>query len=254
MDRRLAVVTGGGSGIGRAVAAALARRGDEVVILGRRAEVLERTAAELGVRWRQADVTRRQDVQAAVDWMAAEVGPAVDVLVNNAGAGGGVPDGAPLVEAERVWDEVVAVNLKSAFLMAWAVLPHLRRPGGRVVNVSSIAAYNGRGGVYTVAKAGVVGLTYWLALDLGPERSPPRSPIWPPRTPPTSTARSTTSTGAGCSAAEVRPGPDQWATSIARREGSRSSSTRKPTRPRRPTPKVRWPSKSSTHRTCRRVG
>jgi 3-oxoacyl-[acyl-carrier protein] reductase len=169
MDRRLAVVTGGGTGIGRAVAAALARRGDEVVILGRRAEVLERTAAELGVRWRQADVTRRHDVQAAVDWMVAEVGSAVDVLVNNAGAGGGVPDGAPLVEAERVWDEVVAVNLKSAFLMAWAVLPHLRRPGGRVVNVSSIAAYNGRGGVYTVAKAGVVGLTYWLALDLGPE-------------------------------------------------------------------------------------
>jgi NAD(P)-dependent dehydrogenase (short-subunit alcohol dehydrogenase family) len=94
MDRRLAVVTSGGTGIGRAVAAALARRGDEVVILGRRAEVLERTAAELGVRWRQADVTRRQDVQ---------------------------------------------------------------------------AAYNGRGGVYTVAKAGMVGLTYWLALDLGPE-------------------------------------------------------------------------------------
>jgi 3-oxoacyl-[acyl-carrier protein] reductase len=169
MDRRLAVVTGGGTGIGRAVAAALARRGDEVVILGRRAEVLERTAAELGVRWRQADVTRRHDVQAAVDWMVAEVGSAVDVLVNNAGAGGGVPDGAPLAEAERVWDEVVGVNLKSAFLMAWAVLPHLRRPGGRVVNVSSIAAYNGRGGVYTVAKAGVVGLTYWLALDLGPE-------------------------------------------------------------------------------------
>jgi 3-oxoacyl-[acyl-carrier protein] reductase len=110
---RIAVVTGGGTGIGRAVAAALVRQGDEVVILGRRAEVLERTAAELGVRWRQADVTRRDDVRAA--------------------------------------------------------LPHLRRPGGRVVNISSIAAYSGRGGVYTVAKAGVVGLTYWLALDLGAE-------------------------------------------------------------------------------------
>jgi 3-oxoacyl-[acyl-carrier protein] reductase len=145
VDTRIAVVTGGGTGIGRA------------------------SAAELGVRWRQADVTRRDDVRAAVDWVLAEVGPAIDVLVNNAGGTGSVAEGAPLEEAERIWDEVVASNLKSAFLMAWAALPHLRRPGGRVVNISSIAAYSGRGGVYTVAKAGVVGLTYWLALDLGAE-------------------------------------------------------------------------------------
>jgi 3-oxoacyl-[acyl-carrier protein] reductase len=169
VDARIAVVTGGGTGIGRAVAAALAGQGDEVVILGRRAEVLERAAAELGVRCRQADVTRRQDVQAAVDWVVAEVGPTIDVLVNNAGGAGGVPAGAPLEEAERVWDEVVDGNLKSAFLMAWATLPHLRRPGGRIVNVGSVAAYSGRGGAYTAAKAGVAGLTYWLALDLGPE-------------------------------------------------------------------------------------
>jgi 3-oxoacyl-[acyl-carrier protein] reductase len=167
VDTRVAVVTGGGTGIGRAVASALARQGDQVVILGRRAEVLERTAAELGVRWRQADVTRRGDVRAAVEWVVAEVGPAIDVLVNNAGGAGAVPEGASLEEAERVWDEVVGANLKSAFLMAWAALPHLRRPGGRVVNVSSVAAYSGRGGAYTVAKAGVVGLTYWLALELG---------------------------------------------------------------------------------------
>jgi 3-oxoacyl-[acyl-carrier protein] reductase len=106
VDTRIAVVTGGGAGIGRTVAAALAHQGDEVVILGRRAEVLERTAAELGVRWRQADVTRRDDVRAAVDWVLAEVGPAIDVLVNNAGGTGSVAEGAPLEEAERVWDEV----------------------------------------------------------------------------------------------------------------------------------------------------
>jgi 3-oxoacyl-[acyl-carrier protein] reductase len=119
----------------RGGAAALARQGDQVVILGRR----------------------------------AEVGPAIDVLVNNAGGTGSVDEGAPLEEAERIWDEVVGSNLKSAFLLAWAALPHLRRPGGRVVNISSVAAYSGRGGIYTVAKAGVVGLTYWLALDLGAE-------------------------------------------------------------------------------------
>jgi 3-oxoacyl-[acyl-carrier protein] reductase len=169
MDQRLSIVTGGGTGIGLAVAAALAGRGDQVVILGRRAEVLERTAAELGVRWRVADVSRREDVEAAVAWVVAEVGPTVDVLVNNAGGTGGVEDGAPLADAERAWDDLVGANLKGSFLMAWAVIPHLRRPGGRIVNVSSIAAYSGRGGIYSTAKAGVAGLTYWLALDLGPE-------------------------------------------------------------------------------------
>jgi 3-oxoacyl-[acyl-carrier protein] reductase len=165
-DTRVAVVTGGGTGIGRAVAALLAKQG-EVVILGRRVEVLRRTAAELGVRWRQADVTRRADVAAAVEWIVTEVGPSIGVLVNNAGSISAISDGASLEAAEQVWDEVVDANLKGAFLMAWAVLPHLPRPGGRIVNVSSIAAFSGTGGVYTAAKAGVVGLTYWLARDLG---------------------------------------------------------------------------------------
>jgi len=169
MDQRISIVTGGGTGIGRAVAAALAGRGDQVVILGRRAEVLERTAAELGVRWRVADVGRREDVEAAVGWVVAEVGPAIDVLVNNAGTTGGVEDGAPLADAERAWDDLVGTNLKGSFLMAWAAIPHLRRPGGRIVNISSIAAYSGRGGIYSAAKAGVAGLTSWLALDLGPQ-------------------------------------------------------------------------------------
>jgi 3-oxoacyl-[acyl-carrier protein] reductase len=169
METRVAVVTGGGTGIGRAIAAALAERGDQVVILGRRAEVLEQTARELRIRWRQADVSRREEVQAALDWVTAEVGPTIDVLVNNAGGTGGIDDGAPLERAERVWDEVVGANLKGSFLMAWAVRPYLRRPGGRIVNVSSIAAFSGRGGIYTAAKAGVVGLTYWLALELGPQ-------------------------------------------------------------------------------------
>jgi 3-oxoacyl-[acyl-carrier protein] reductase len=169
MVQRLSVVTGGGTGIGRAVAATLAGQGDQVVILGRRAEVLERAAAELGVAWRQADVSRREEVQAAVAWLVTEVGPTIDVLVNNAGGIGGVGEEAPLAEAEQVWDEVVGSNLKGSFLMAWAARPHLRRPGGRIVNVSSIAAFSGSGGIYTTAKAGVVGLTYWLARELGPE-------------------------------------------------------------------------------------
>jgi 3-oxoacyl-[acyl-carrier protein] reductase len=156
MDGRVAVVTGGGTGIGRAVAATLVARGDRVAILGRRAEVLERTAGELGCVWRQADVTARDQVQAAVDWVVAELGPGIDVLVNNAGGIGALDDDAPLEEAERVWDEVVDANLKGPFLMSRATLPHLRRPGGRIVNLSSIAAWSGRGGPSSPAPAGVV--------------------------------------------------------------------------------------------------
>ena len=169
MDARVAVVTGGGTGIGRAVAAILVARGDRVAILGRRAEVLERTAGELGCVWRQADVTARDQVQAAVDWVVGGRGPGLDVLVNNAGGIGALDDDAPLEEAERVWDEVVDANLKGPFLMSRAAIPHLRRPGGRIVNLSSVAAFTGRGGPYAAAKAGVVGLTYALALDLGPQ-------------------------------------------------------------------------------------
>jgi NAD(P)-dependent dehydrogenase (short-subunit alcohol dehydrogenase family) len=112
MDGRVAVVTGGGTGIGRAVAATLVARGDRVAILGRRPEVLEATAGELGCAWRQADVTVREQVRAAVDWVVAELGPGIDVLVNNAGGIGALDDDAPLEEAERVWDEVVDANLK----------------------------------------------------------------------------------------------------------------------------------------------
>ncbi len=94
------MVTGGGTGIGRAVAAAFAKQGDKVVILGRRAEVLQQTAGELGVRWRQADVSRREEVEAAVRWVVADVGPAIDVLVNNAGGVRGIDQGAPLEELD----------------------------------------------------------------------------------------------------------------------------------------------------------
>jgi 3-oxoacyl-[acyl-carrier protein] reductase len=123
MDARVAVVTGGGTGIGRAVAATLVARGDRIAILGRRPEVLEKTAGELGCAWRQADMTVCDQVQAAVDWVAAELGPAIDVLVNNAGGIGAIDDDAPLAEAERVWDEVVDANLKGPFLMSRAALP-----------------------------------------------------------------------------------------------------------------------------------
>ena len=168
---RVVVITGGGSGMGRACAAAFAGAGAEVAILGRTEETVRAAAQELGQRvwWIQADVSRRDDVKRAVAAILARHGH-VDVLVNAAGFARGVAADTPLDEAERDWDATVGANLKGAFLMAVALAPHLTRPGGRIINISSIAAYTGgsRGGAldYAAAKAGLHGLTMGLARDL----------------------------------------------------------------------------------------
>jgi len=148
--------------------------GDQVVILGRNEQTLRRAAEELGpnVVWQCADVGRREEVAAAVEALARRH-PQIDVLVNNAGATGGVTTDQPLNEAERIWDAVISANLKGSFLMAVAVASYLARPGGRIINLSSIAAFTGgsRPGssAYAAAKAGVLGLTYALARELSPQ-------------------------------------------------------------------------------------
>jgi 3-oxoacyl-[acyl-carrier protein] reductase len=124
---RLVVVSGGGTGIGRATAQVFAAGGDHVVILGRRGDVLERAAAELNAVAIQADLTDPTQVEEAV----ASLPDVVDVLVNNAG---GVPeidveDGA-LGGLARFWDAVWRSNVVSAVLLTEALLPRLRRPGG----------------------------------------------------------------------------------------------------------------------------
>jgi 3-oxoacyl-[acyl-carrier protein] reductase len=175
---RTVVVTGGGTGIGRAAAERFAAAGERVVLVGRRVEVLERAAAELGAadrgapeaRWRGADLTRAEDVAETVAWIVAEVSPTIDVLVNNAGGNAGDPEpGAAIEDAQRAYDHIMDSNVRSSFLMTWAVAPHLRRPGGRVVNLSSVAAVHGRGGIYSAAKAAVVGLTHSFAMRLAPD-------------------------------------------------------------------------------------
>ncbi len=172
--RRTVVITGGGSGIGRATAEAFARAGDRVVILGRREEKLRSVAQALGsaAHWQRIDVSQRDSIAAGVAAIADRFGR-IDVLVNNAGFVLGITTQTPLDEAERLWDEVVDANLKGAFLMAMAAAAHLPRPGGRIINVSSIAAFTGgsRPGAvaYAAAKAGLIGLTYALARELSPQ-------------------------------------------------------------------------------------
>ncbi len=172
--QRVVVITGGGTGMGKAMAEAFAAQGDSVALIGRREEPLRATAEALGpsASWHRTDVSVREQVAAAVAAILARSGR-IDVLINAAGFVRGVSATTPLDEAERLWDETVDTNLKGAFLMSVAVAPHLPRPGGRIVNISSIAAYTGgsRGGAieYAAAKAGVLGLTVGLARDLSGE-------------------------------------------------------------------------------------
>ncbi len=173
-DRRAAIVTGGGSGIGLAIASKLAHHGVGVTILGRRESALAEAASSIGngAEWIRADVGSRKDVQSAVQTVVERVGR-IDILINNAGFGRTITTMTPIDEAEADWDEVQNANLKGAFLMTMAVAPHLSRPGGRIVNISSIAAHTGGSGAgslaYAAAKAGVLGLTFAFARELSGE-------------------------------------------------------------------------------------
>jgi 3-oxoacyl-[acyl-carrier protein] reductase len=172
--QRTIIVTGGNSGMGRAIAKAFANREEHVAIIGRNVESLRRVATELGpnAMWLQADVSSRNEVAEAVSAVVGAFGN-IDVLVNAAGFVLGATTDMPLDEAERMWDAVIDTNLKGSFLMAVAVGPHLTRPGGRIINISSIAAFTGgsRAGsmAYAAAKAGIHGLTYGLARELSPQ-------------------------------------------------------------------------------------
>jgi 3-oxoacyl-[acyl-carrier protein] reductase len=160
---RVAVVSGGGTGIGRAITAGLAADGFSVVILGRRAEVLEEAADALDVgleagrvAWRQTDLTDPGAVQALADELAATYGN-VDALVNNAGgtSGAGADD---LFSVAEAWRSAYEQNVLSAVLLTHALLPLLRRPGGRIVLIGSMTSRTGGGAApYGAAKAALNG-------------------------------------------------------------------------------------------------
>ena len=169
-----AVISGGGTGIGLAIARGLVDRGWHVVLLGRRHGPLESAARSLGdtATWHSVDISD----QAAVSDVAETIvstHPTIGAIVNNAGGVRPVLTTMPLDEIEDAFDEVVGANLKGALLLTAALAAHLARPGGRVVNISSIAAFTGgaRPGsaAYASAKAGLVGLTYALARELSPQ-------------------------------------------------------------------------------------
>jgi 3-oxoacyl-[acyl-carrier protein] reductase len=175
--RRLAVVSGGGTGIGRACAAVLADDGCDVVLLGRRADVLAATAAELSdrpgagtVTALRCDVSDPADVADLVPRLRSSAG-AVDVVVNNAGAPARrTPPDAALTDVAEAWSAAWRANVLSAVLLTTALTPLLARPGGRVVLIGSRAALTGGSTpAYVAAKAALQGWVLNLAATLGPD-------------------------------------------------------------------------------------
>ena len=168
---RHAFVTGAGTGIGRAIAVALAAKGFAVSLAGRRAAPLQDVAAEIKAAGGQSVVVDGFDV---TDGKAVEQGIAraiqkfgdVSVLVNSAGEAPSVPFEKTSLD---VWNHVLALNLTGTFQVTQALLPSIRRAGtGRIVNIASTAGLTGYPYVsaYCAAKHGVVGLTRALALEL----------------------------------------------------------------------------------------
>jgi 3-oxoacyl-[acyl-carrier protein] reductase len=171
---RTALVTGGSRGIGRAIALALAQAGADVAVNYRanaaEAEQVCAAIAKLGRRTVKiaADVSAAGDVARLVTATEAALGP-VEILVNNAGIA--PPVGIEAL-TEELWDETIAVNLKSVFLVTQAVLPGMRqRRWGRIINISSTAAQIGGivGPHYAASKAGIHGLTHGYASRLAKE-------------------------------------------------------------------------------------
>lgn len=175
LNGRVALVTGGGTGIGRGIVQALARAGAHVAIHYHTnragAEESLREVEALGVPGMvvQADVTRLDEIRRLVAAVTEQLGE-ITILVNNAGGLVGRVKVAELTEAH--YQKVMDVNLKSALFVSQAVIPSIRRAGwGRIINMSSIAAHTGGSAgsvVYAASKAAVITFTRALAKELAP--------------------------------------------------------------------------------------
>lgn len=170
---KVALVTGGGTGIGKAIALAFAREGAKVAVAGRRKEKLQETVHEMGKAGGSGlaiacDVSNARDAERAVQEAAENFGK-LNVLVNNAG----VLHVATIEgTSEEEWDRLMTINLKGPFLMCRAALPEFRKAGGgAIVNVGSVLGLIGMKdrAAYCASKGGVALLTKAMALDHGHE-------------------------------------------------------------------------------------
>ncbi len=170
---KVAVITGSGTGIGKAIAIRFADEGAKVVVNYRRSEVAANETVQeirrLGMEAIvvRADVSSSQDVERLFKSTVETFGK-VDILVNNAG----VHLDKPIVETtEEEWDRVLDINLKGTFLCSKAAIPHMTKQGkGRIVNVASTNSVSGEpnSSAYCASKGGMAALTMQLAVELGP--------------------------------------------------------------------------------------
>jgi NAD(P)-dependent dehydrogenase (short-subunit alcohol dehydrogenase family) len=170
---KVAIVTGAGTGLGRAIAIMFAREGAKVTLNGRRPEPLEKAAAEIAQAGGTAlacagDVTKAADVKRMVEATVKAFGR-LDILVNNAG---GIPERGPVLGlSEEGFRKTLEVNLTSAFLCSKQALPELIKTKGNIVNVASLAGLRGapNNTAYGAAKGGMVILTKDMAVDYAPQ-------------------------------------------------------------------------------------
>lgn len=170
LEGKVAVITGGSRGIGRAIAMRLSAEGAKVAICGRNLAAAEEVVAEIEATGATgmavaADVSRESDAEALIQASIKRFGR-LDILVNNAGI---TRDGLLVRMKEEDWDAVLDVNLKGAFFTTRSALrPMLRARGGRIVNISSIAGTMGIPGQanYSAAKAGLIGFTKAVAKEV----------------------------------------------------------------------------------------
>lgn len=172
LQGKVAIVTGAGTGIGRACALAMAREGARLALVGRRHEKLQELARDIGDSAQTitiaADVSKKADIENLVARVVARFG-SINVLLNNAGV---LHIGNVEQITEEQWDETFNVNVRGLWMLSRAVLPQMRKAGGgAIINVASVLGINGarNRASYAPSKGAVVLLTKCMAIDHGHE-------------------------------------------------------------------------------------
>jgi NAD(P)-dependent dehydrogenase (short-subunit alcohol dehydrogenase family) len=173
LSGKVALVTGGSKGLGKAMARGLAECGANIMIASRTESDLQRAAEEIGyglnveVLWKAVDMTNRDEVQALAEETQARLGR-IDILVNN--AGGNQPQAIDEI-TDEAWDRIIELNLTSCMSLTRAVVPGMKQRGwGRIIHISSVLGVGSKEkrNVYSATKSALIGMAKASALDLGP--------------------------------------------------------------------------------------
>jgi NAD(P)-dependent dehydrogenase (short-subunit alcohol dehydrogenase family) len=174
LENKVALITGSGSGFGRAIAYKFAKEGAKVMLNGINEELVKNTCIEMqnnyDVDYVVADVSIKADVLSMVDQVISRFGR-IDILVNNAGGRFNIPREVEAIEEEH-WNKVLNVNLKGTFLTSQAAVRYMKESGGgKIINMASLAGRTGTDTTdvaYASAKGGIISFTRKLAREMGP--------------------------------------------------------------------------------------